>query len=379
MANRFLEENISIKSKLTAKWEQERVESNIAHLKEIIAGLNKELSEKAIKDHVQETLIELVSHKKAKKKSMGANLLKNFTENMLPYEIAKYSLNYSIDNDFYWTKDGTIGDHYEVALGIRDPETFGVYCSENIANIREFVLPYLKDYLDYDGDLLESIVTNFDQQQPANSNILLMVVIEGMVRAMCAKLYLRQNPSATQQQATKFIKKFQSMESLIIKPDWKNDIPYDFFAAINLAKHIDDPQLEQAKEKFRAAEKFRKEILSRSARVLEILADPTLTDQDKQDRAVEITNAALGDITPWVDFEKQPVYVSIKVDLQFLVRRFKDDRNEMIHGGYESYNKKWKSNSYLSAIIATCNLMKKLDRVYGEVIPTNSIAIAQSG
>ncbi|QPH40090.1 hypothetical protein [Pedobacter endophyticus] len=91
-----------------------------------------------------------------------------------------------------------------------------------------------------------------------------------------------------------------------------------------------------------------------------------------------ITNAAMDDIVPWVDFEKQPVYVSIKVELQFLVRRFKEDRNEMIHGGYESYNKKWKSNSYLSAIIATCNLMKKLDRVYGEVIPANSIAIAKS-
>ncbi|WP_344851255.1 hypothetical protein [Pedobacter jeongneungensis] len=379
MANGFLEENISIKTKLTAKWEQERVESNIAHLKEIIAGLNKELGEKAIKDHVQESLIELMSHKKAKKKSMGAKLLKNFTENMVPYEIARYSLNYSIENDFYWTKDGTIGDHYEVALGIRDPETFGVYCGEKIAVIKETVLPYLKDYMDYNVDLLNSVVINFEQQQPANSNILLMVVIEGMLRAMCTKLYLRQNPAVTQQEATKFVRKYQSMESLIIKPDWKNDIQYDFFAAVNLAKHIDDPQLDQAKEKLRVAEKFQKEILSRSARVAEVLADPTLTDEDKQDRAMKITNAALEDIAPWVGFEKQPVYVSIKVELQFLVRRFKDDRNEMIHGGYESYNKKWKSNSYLAAVIATCNLMKKLDRIYGDVIAANSFAIAQSG
>lgn len=67
IANRFLKENISIKTKLTAKGEQERVESNIAHLKEIIVGLNKELSEKAIKNHVQKALVELMFHKKAKR------------------------------------------------------------------------------------------------------------------------------------------------------------------------------------------------------------------------------------------------------------------------------------------------------------------------
>lgn len=377
MAKHFLEENKAIKTKLTAKWEQERAESNIAHLNEIISKINKELSDEAIKNKIKETLIDLMSQKNTKKKPMGVNLLKNFTENVVPYEIARYSLNYSINNDFYWNKDGTIGDHYEVALGTRDPETFGVYCGEKINYIREFVLPYLKKYLDYNGDLLESIVLNFDQQQPANSNILLMVVIEGMVRAMCTKLYLRQNPAATQREAIKFVKKFQSMESLIIKPDWKNDIQYDFFTALNLAKHINDPQLEQAKDKLNAAEKFQKEILRRSACLAEVLADPTLKDQDKQDRAVEITNAALGDIVPWVGFEKQPIYVSIKVDLQLLVRRFKDDRNEMVHGGYESYNKKWKSNSYLSAVIATCNLMKKFDRIYGEVIPASSITIAE--
>lgn len=52
MANRFLEENKSIKSKLTSKWEEERVESNIANLKEIIIGINKELNDEAIKKYM---------------------------------------------------------------------------------------------------------------------------------------------------------------------------------------------------------------------------------------------------------------------------------------------------------------------------------------
>jgi len=81
----------------------------------------------------------------------------------------------------------------------------------------------------------------------------------------------------------------------------------------------------------------------------------------------------LENIAPWIDFEKQSVYVSIKVELQFLVRRFKDDRNEMIHGGFASYNKKWKSNIYLSAVIALYKLMKKLDQIYGKT--THCIAL----
>lgn len=373
MANLFLEENKSIKSKLTSKWEEERVESNIANLKEIIIGINKELSDEAIKKYVTESLVDFMASKKEKKYTFGGHLLKNFTESMLPFDIAKYSLCYSIDNDFYWVKDGTVKDHYEVALGLRDPETFGIYCGEKITFIQKYILPYLASSSDYNGELLASVVSNFDHQKAANSNILLMVVIEGMVRAMCTQLYLRQNPGETVDQAVKFIRKFQSMESLIMKPNWKDDIPYDFFAAISLSKHINDPQLTLTKEKLKAAESFHQEILQRSRSISAILADTTLTDSEKQERASVLTNAALENIAPWIDFEKQSVYVSIKMELQFLVRRFKDDRNEMIHGGFASYNKKWKSNIYLSAVIALYKLMKKLDQIYGET--THCIAL----
>ncbi|WP_222537020.1 hypothetical protein [Pedobacter polysacchareus] len=364
IANRLLNENKEVKPQKNTTWERERVENNIARLKEIIAGINKNLTDEAVKVYVFTKIADLRKKKEKNGSSFGKTILKNFKESILLFELAKYSVSYSIENDFYWNKDGTINDHLELALGIRHPDTFGVYCEGKVIFIQEHVIPYLASSSTYNCDLISSIMSDFKHQQYANSNILLMVVIEGMTREMCKQLYIRQNPTKSIKYAEEFVRSYQSLETLVNKPNWKNDIPHDFFAAVEMANFIDSPQLEEAKQKLKKYESSSRSALVRMEELLKILSDQAMSDVERNEKASAVIVGFSGEFKSWISCDREKVYVSIKVELQFLVRRFKDDRNEMIHGRFDSYNKKWKSNIYLSAVIALYKLMIRLDAIY---------------
>jgi hypothetical protein len=58
------------------------------------------------------------------------------------------------------------------------------------------------------------------------------------------------------------------------------------------------------------------------------------------------------------------IRTSIKVKLQFLVRRFKEDRNSIIHGNYTDFDKGWKCYIYLAAIKKILETIKLYEEHY---------------
>ena len=56
--------------------------------------------------------------------------------------------------------------------------------------------------------------------------------------------------------------------------------------------------------------------------------------------------------------------ISIKTELQFLIRRFKEDRNDLMHGQFEGFNEKWKNYIYLSAIDKINDIIMGYAKIY---------------
>lgn len=55
--------------------------------------------------------------------------------------------------------------------------------------------------------------------------------------------------------------------------------------------------------------------------------------------------------------EDKTVMIGLDVYLDFLVKKFKEDRNNIIHGKYYFFKEKWRTLVYLTALE---NLIKKI-------------------
>jgi len=53
--------------------------------------------------------------------------------------------------------------------------------------------------------------------------------------------------------------------------------------------------------------------------------------------------------------EDKTVMIGLDVYLDFLVKKFKDDRNNIIHGKYSFFKEKWRTLVYLSALETLIN------------------------
>jgi hypothetical protein len=56
--------------------------------------------------------------------------------------------------------------------------------------------------------------------------------------------------------------------------------------------------------------------------------------------------------------------INVRVKLHFLIRRFKEDRNAMIHGQIEDFNHKWKNVIYLAALEKILETIGEYKKIY---------------
>ena len=52
--------------------------------------------------------------------------------------------------------------------------------------------------------------------------------------------------------------------------------------------------------------------------------------------------------------------------LNFLIRKYKDDRNLIIHGNFEAFNHKWKNYINYAALLKVFNAFKNYQALYTE-------------
>jgi hypothetical protein len=65
-----------------------------------------------------------------------------------------------------------------------------------------------------------------------------------------------------------------------------------------------------------------------------------------------------------IEVRKHTTKINLRIKLHFLIRRYKNDRNQIVHGNFEDFNQKWKNFMYLSAIEEIVNCIQEYDVLY---------------
>lgn len=388
LAKKFLDANVTIQQTRKSSWERDVNKNNIARLKTIINQTNKDLHDRLVNEYVLKELSQyeylVTQNHFLAHPEINQHLRKLHNENEI-FEVLRYSPNYSIVYDLYWIDDGTVGEQMDLAYGRSTPDIYEKYCPQKVDEIRSKVLPDLSKRPEFDtsSKILKNVINQFQSNIYLSSNILLITVAESMVRELCRYVYKCQNPSLSLEDVDNYINTKQSMETLIINGEWKNDISMDIREAYIQSKYIEDDSLKSAVELIDRHQMVEQKIREQYKHCLDIgkkygieeLVKEELDKSEKEgNKLIEKLKSYQEELNVYVDRTKElqaellspetTISTSIKVKLQFLVRRFKEDRNSIIHGNYNDFDKGWKCYIYLAAIIKVWLIIKQYDGVY---------------
>jgi len=353
LANKYLEENKSLKS-ISKGWKLDVVENNIRQLKEIIKKLNYGLSEKSLEEHVRLGM-QLGDFQKGLSKKLSFDIkawAESMGEGFMFFKILRYSASYSIIHDLYWIEDGTVNDQIEIATGNKSPEILGKFLSGKLGYIEMEVFPYLENDKKYKPVIavFQAAIKESKSESYLTSNILLITGIESLVRILGNFVYSIQNPALSEEEVDEYIfKKFLSLESLISKGDWKEDLYVTLADALLMNEYIFDESIQKAEEiKIKNIE-AQQVIMFKLNEYLEYVKNEEIEKDEEVKKSImkekleEMQNIAEANM---INYDEENIAISLKTKLQFLLRTYKEDRNQLIHGNFTDFNKKWKNYIY---------------------------------
>jgi len=367
LANKVLNDNLLAKGKVNSKWEYSVIENNIHQLKIIINSLNKYIETsssikyvKAFFEEGQDNYYRYILYQ-----VYEMSIYDEITE----YTISNHTLSHSVYYDLYWFDTLKEEELSSIAFGKETPDVLDRYCPVEIQRINNKVLPYLKTKEKYSltADILQNVLNNFNHNSFVESNILLITITENLVRELCKFVYHKQNPAKNKDEIEFYIyHNFNSLESLILKGDWKNDILTSAFYAYNINKYVNDSSLHDALKKLNDKTKEKERLLKKLINILNTdggLKAIEENDIKRKDYLATINSLSLISLE-LIRLRKEDMHISLPIKLQFLLRRYKEDRNSIIHGNYYEFNKGWKSYIYLSAIYKVFDLIEYYEKLY---------------
>lgn len=364
LANQFLSENKSEQGKRTHKWEKGIIEYNIKHLTRVIQNADHELKDVQLTTFVNNELQTQQGLIRQKSFLAVPHILNHLTKTKYGserFEVYRYSTIYSMAYDFHWITDGTVGEQIAVVNGTKPPSIYVKYIPEKSRDIAKRVIPFFirNPQTQSVTKLLDRILALVKSKDYLASNILLMVAIESLVRQLATEVYSKQNPGISPDQARAYTDGHQSLETLIIKGDWKPDLPIKVAMAFLLSRQVSDPHLEASHAVFDKYRAMRKDIDKGLEKLEQIIRTKPQYDHAEMGSQLELLKVLVEKLP---DIQNEEINISLRTKLLFLTRRFKEDRNALIHGNFESFNVGWKTYLYLLAII-------KVFEVYEEYKP----------
>lgn len=375
IANSFLLENIKLKNNQKRSWEYDVIENNIKQLRNIISKANRELGDKELQKFALNQNIQFAYLKAALKPELETgediqDYMTRMMEGIERFEIFTYSPSFSIVYDLYWIPDGTIGEQHDVAIGKQPPDIYEKYCEIRLHVIEQEVIPYLIKNPSYKKhvELLREVTASFNRNSFLLSNILLVTVTESIVRELCKFVYIMQNPNLKREEITNEIySRYSSLESLVIKASWKEDMPISVTTARAESRFIVEPSLNKSVVMMENHQLAEKQIEEETAAMTKLLLEVQAGIRENNDQLKSDLQKHLKKIEHYgkdLLTKEQKILVTIRSRLQFLLRRYKEDRNSIIHGNYFDFDKGWKSYIYLSAITKVFEIIKDYDRIY---------------
>jgi hypothetical protein len=361
LANEFLSFYKTEQQIKTKGWEKNLIKRNITLLKSTIQKINTFLHPEKVSQFLEATKY-TDSDKIPIPSSIHNDLLKHFGTMMqqgsyfIMMDIVRCSPRVSYFNDLTWFRHGTIKDHIDYGLGKVDETVFEKNLPYQISNIEKleigfFSKPNFKDNL----ILVKAILALVKEDKFIPANILIITLIEGLVRKFCLLVYKKQHPekSISEIDNAVYVGK-SSFESLICETIWARDIPVLFADFTTNYAHTENPIVTEFEERFnrhKAANDRMKEKLSGMMPFIEEQKKHrTIADEELKERLVKFSEDMLKECDHLFKEEEKTIMIGLDIYLDFLVRKFKDDRNNIIHGKYSFFKEKWRSLVYLSAL-----------------------------
>jgi hypothetical protein len=268
--------------KLT-KRQKLKTEKCIENLSRYVKQLMDELNEDKIKIHCDNL-------KTNKEKPFSFNLNKPF-EPDLTFMLSN-SFHIAISTEILWSRRVTVLQAIKISKGELDLDDLGRHLPDLLDKIKTKIIPSLKNsqfYIPFTDSIKEAIKC-YDKKLYRGCNLILMTTIEGMVRELANFL------SIPHELGEDFSEdKYMSLNSLLRDVSWKKDI------------EIDETRLSLMLGKEKTLQEYRDEFGLKN---------------------------------------KENIIIDLNTRLDFLKGRFKDDRDLILHGSYQEYNKKW--NLYLN-------------------------------
>lgn len=341
-------------------WITNKTKTSIQELKEIIKKINYDLHPDQVEHYCT------LHSKHTSNIATADDLAELFNVVMsqsrfdtMIFDIARLSPSSNILMDISWLNDGNVDDYFNIYLQKKDISILEKYLPGKIVELENRIIPQLRLSEDFENIILilEAAIDSSSKDNFIASSLLLITASESLVRVMAQHIYTIQNPSISIEDVQHQIyNKYHSLESLIIKGNWLSDYPIKFSEALVIYKDVNADSLNLLREK------YSKHIVAKNniERKLKKF-DENSKDQNMLLKYVTELKNLSGNLM--TDSDKE-IKINLAVMLDFLVRKYKDDRNQIIHGNFKNYNLKWKNYINFAAVVKIFDVFTEYNKFY---------------
>ena len=379
LASIYLDHYKMVKNDKTNNWIDKKSDLIIQELRAIKTKIKNDLHPTKVETYCSPmpklegiSLSELLSgNKKDGGKIFNAYIsrqLEQTNANLTLFSIARLAPEQNIIHDISWLTDGNISDRIDISLGIKPITYFEKYLNLKIKNTENTLIPYFENQPQFYEiiEIIKQAIRHSDKKHYLISNILLITATESIVRKLCQYIYQKQNPDFTTEQVQEFVySQFTSLDSLISKGEWKNDFPISLNEATIIYNDVNEETINYWREKINKHAKAigkLKELTTNLPENFESLSPENKTSFEKKLREnLKALENALPDL---LSEDEHQIKINLSIMLHFLIRKYKDDRNLIIHGNFESFNHKWKNYINYSALLKVFDTYNKYTEYY---------------
>lgn len=381
LANHYLSYYKTLKNQKTEKWIDNKAENSIQQLKEIITQINKDLHPKKVELYCKPmptfeklSVADILSDGKSDERNIIneylGELLEQTNWNFAVFDIIRFAPEQNIIHDITWLTDGTLKNYIEIGLGEKTVEFFECYLSSNIQEVEENLIPYFKKENGFSEKIkiIEHAIKHSKNENFLISNILLITVTESIVRELCKFIYQEQNINYSPEKVDEYVnRKFTSLDKLISNGNWKNDYPIGLVEAISTYRDVSEENINNWRVKYQKHKKANRKIKQLTYNFSEVLKTVDTTNEELLRNKFLDNLKSLEDLMPDLlsDDEKE-IKINLATMLNFLIRKYKDDRNLIIHGNFETFNHKWKNYISYAAILKVFDTYKNYHDLYAK-------------
>ena len=379
IANGYILEYENIRKSGGQKWINAKAEISIHELKGIIKKIKRDLHPERVDDFckpypktAKQTISQFEENQdrpENKRETEHFNQILGQTSIQFAlFNISRFAPKNNIIDDFMWSSDGSISDYIDIASGKKRIKDFEELLPDKIKIVERDVLPFLIK-IGIKKDVVKAIKQAAVQSKKNAyllSNLLLITSSENITRELCLYVYKNQNISISHGDAeTHIYNGFNSLEALISKGKWENDYPINLFEAIVYYNDVNEKTINEWKRKHEDSVKAVEKSIEVLKKFTEDLGD-VKEPNESQSESIQKYVQQIKDLQDKILHEKDynEVKINIKVVLNFIIRKYKDDRNSLLHGYFDRLDHRWKNYVNYCALINIYIAYKKYISIY---------------